>query len=140
VPVAPPELSLAHERAVLQYVVDNVPALIFWKDRQSVYLGCNQSFARLGGKADPCELVGKTDYEMAWRQFAEQYRAGDREIFEHGEPVLNREEPMASPEGQRVILTSKVPMRDPSGEMIGVLGIIFDITERKHLELELREA
>jgi two-component system sensor histidine kinase ChiS len=131
------EEQLAHERAVLQYIVDNVPALIFWKDRQSVYLGCNRGFAALGGKDDPRELVGRTDYDMAWRQFADQYRAGDRELFERGEPILYREEPMSD---GKVILTSKVPMRDQAGEMIGVLGIIFDITERKHLELELREA
>src|SRR5262245_3227810 len=122
-----PELTvaekLAQERAVLQYVVDHVPAWIFWKDRSSTYLGCNKSFAALGGH-DPDDVVGRTDYELGWKQFADQYRAGDVEVMEQGHVVLNKEE--LSPDGkggQMVILTSKVPMRDEAGQVIGILGI-----------------
>jgi two-component system, sensor histidine kinase ChiS len=135
------EQKLAQERAVLQYVVDNVPALIFWKDRQSIYLGANKHFAALDGRSDPKELVGRSDYETAWKQFAEQYRAGDAEVMDSGVPILNREE--ISPDGkggEMVILTSKVPMRNEAGEVIGLLGIIFDITQRKQMELELQRA
>ena len=135
------EERLARERAILQYVVDNVPAWIFWKDRRSVYLGCNRHFAALDGKTDPRELVGRTDDDMAWREFAEQYRKGDREVMEKAEPVINREE--LSPDGkggQMVILTSKVPMRNDAGEIIGLLGILTDITSRKKMEDELHRA
>src|SRR5262245_9333863 len=101
--------QLSKERAVLQYVVDNVPALIFWKDRQFNYLGCNRSFAALNGQSDPHELIGHNDYEMVWKTFADQYRASDEALLERGEPILNQEE--LSPDGkggQMVILTSKV--------------------------------
>lgn len=50
---------LSRERAILQYVIDNIPYLIFWKDRESKYLGCNKNFAALDGRSDPSELVGK---------------------------------------------------------------------------------
>jgi two-component system, sensor histidine kinase ChiS len=133
--------ALNRERAILQYVIDNIPYLIFWKDRESTYLGCNKNFAALDGRSDPSELVGKTDDDTAWRAHAEQYRAGDRETMESGEPVLHKEE--RSPDGrggEMVILTSKVPLRDAAGDVIGLLGIIIDITERKRIEIELQRA
>jgi PAS domain S-box-containing protein len=135
------EEKLAQERAILQYVVDNIPYLIFWKDRQSVYLGCNKNFAALDGKSDPRELIGKTDHDMVWKEHADQYRAFDREVMERGEPILNREEISPGKDGgQMVILTSKVPLRNDAGTVIGILGIIIDITERKQLEVDLKAA
>jgi two-component system, sensor histidine kinase ChiS len=133
--------ALDRERKVLQYVIDNIPYLVFWKDRDSRYLGCNRSFAALDGRADPSELVGKTDYDTVWKAHADQYRAGDRETMERGEPVLHKEE--RSPDGrggEMVILTSKVPLRDAAGDVIGLLGILIDITERKRIEIELQRA
>jgi PAS domain-containing protein len=65
------EQSLARERAILQYVVDHVPYCIFWKDTESRYLGCNKNFAALDGRTDPREMVGKTDYDTAWRAHAD---------------------------------------------------------------------
>ena len=139
--VLSPEQSLARERAILQYVVDNVPYCIFWKDKESRYLGCNKNFAALDGRSDPRELVGKTDYDMAWREHAEGYRRFDRATMERGEPLLNQEEVTHDDQGREmVILTSKVPLRNESGEVIGLLGIIVDITERKRIETELQAA
>ncbi|HEU4577520.1 MAG TPA: ATP-binding protein [Polyangiaceae bacterium] len=139
--VLSPEQSLARERAILQYVVDNVPYCIFWKDKESRYLGCNKNFAALDGCSDPRELVGKTDYDMAWREHAEGYRRFDRATMERGEPLLNQEEVTHDDRGREmVILTSKVPLRNESGDVIGLLGIIVDITERKRIETELQAA
>ncbi len=139
--VLTPEQSLARERAILQYVVDNVPYCIFWKDKESRYLGCNKNFAALDGRSDPRELVGKTDYDMAWRQHADSYRAFDRATMERGVPLLNQEEVTHDDKGREmVILTSKVPLRNEAGEVIGLLGIIVDITDRKRIETELQTA
>lgn len=136
-----PEQSLARERAILQYVVDNVPYCIFWKDRDSRYLGCNKNFAALDGRADPREMVGKTDYETAWRAHAEGYQRFDRETMERGVPLLDQEEVTHDDQGREmVILTSKVPLRNEAGDVIGLLGIIVDITQRKHIETELQSA
>jgi two-component system, sensor histidine kinase ChiS len=131
----------AAEKRILQYVVDNIPYLIFWKDAESRYLGCNKNFAALDGRADPRELVGRSDADMVWKDQAETYRAGDVATMQAGVPILNQEE--VSPDGkggEMVILTSKVPLRDDSGAVNGLLGIIVDITERKRLELDLKRA
>ena len=86
------EQSLARERAILQYVVDNVPYSIFWKDQDSRYLGCNKNFAALNGSLDPRQLVGKTDFDMAWRAHAADYQRFDRETMDLGQPQLHQEE------------------------------------------------
>ncbi|MET0414312.1 MAG: PAS domain-containing sensor histidine kinase, partial [Polyangiaceae bacterium] len=127
--------------SVLQYVVDNIPYQIFWKDRQSVYLGCNKNFAALDGKGDPRELIGRTDFDMAWKEHAHLYRAGDLETMTRGESILDKEERSIDPAGnETIILTSKVPLRNAAGDVTGLLGIIVDITARKRLELELQRA
>jgi len=133
--------GISSDAAILQYVVDNIPYLIFWKDRNSVYLGCNKNFAALDGKADPRELVGRTDFDMAWKEHAHLYRAGDLATMTGGQAILDKEETSIDPAGnETVILTSKVPLRDARGEVAGILGIIVDITARKRMETELKRA
>ncbi len=135
------EETLSQERAILQYVVDNMPYLIFWKDRESVYLGCNKNFAALNGRSGPQEIVGRTDHDMVWSAHADVYRAGDRATMERGEPILNKEEVSSDGKGgEMVILTSKVPLRNGAGDVIGLLGMVVDITERKRIEVELQRA
>lgn len=138
---ARPGTPASSAASVLQYVVDNIPYLIFWKDRQSVYLGCNKNFAALDGKLDPRELIGRTDFDMTWKAHAGLYRAGDLETMTRGEAILDKEERSIDPAGnETIILTSKVPLRDAAGDVTGLLGIIVDITARKRLELELQRA
>jgi PAS domain S-box-containing protein len=138
---SPPASAGSSVASVLQYVVDNIPYLIFWKDQDSVYLGCNKNFAALDGKADPRELVGRTDFDMTWKEHAHLYRAGDVATMTSGEAILDKEERSIDPAGnETIILTSKVPLRNASGEVTGLLGIIVDITARKRLELELQRA
>jgi two-component system, sensor histidine kinase ChiS len=136
-----PESMHSSVGSVLQYVVDNIPYQIFWKDKNSVYLGCNKNFAALDGKSDPRELVGRSDFDMAWKAHAHLYRAGDVETMTRGEAILDKEERSIDPAGnETIILTSKVPLRNRAGEVTGLLGIIVDITARKRLELELQRA
>jgi PAS domain S-box-containing protein len=138
---APIDSQVSSDAAILQYVVDNIPYLIFWKDRNSVYLGCNKNFAALDGKSDPRALIGRTDYDMAWKEHAHLYRAGDLATMTSGEAILDKEEVSIDPAGnETVILTSKVPLRDATGAVAGLLGIIVDITARKRLENELKLA
>ncbi|HEX3757698.1 MAG TPA: PAS domain-containing protein, partial [Kofleriaceae bacterium] len=74
--------ELLHERAALKAIVSSIPYSVFWKDRNSVFRGCNESFAALAGMS-PDSIVGKTDYDMPWtREEAEQYRAADRRVIE----------------------------------------------------------
>ena len=69
-PPSATSLRASADAAILQYVVDNIPHLVFWKDKNSVYLGCNKNFAALDGKSDPRALIGRTDFDMAWKEHA----------------------------------------------------------------------
>ena len=133
------EDALNNTKKLLQSVVENMPARIFWKDRELRYLGCNTRFAQDAGCSEPHELIGKDDFEMAWKAQAELYRSDDRSVMTGG-PKLDYEEPQATPDGKTIWLrTSKVPLRDDHNEIIGVLGMYDDITERKHLEEQVRQ-
>jgi two-component system sensor histidine kinase/response regulator len=132
--------QLAQSQTLLRSVLDAVPVRIFWKDRDSRYLGCNPIFARDAGKAHPGEVAGRLDDEMGWAAQADLYRADDQQVMRSGMSRLNFEEPQTTPDGQTIYLsTSKVPLRDERGEVFGVLGIYDDITERKSAEIALRE-
>ncbi|MDZ7370538.1 MAG: PAS domain S-box protein [candidate division KSB1 bacterium] len=136
------EKALRQSRQMLRLVIDSIPVRVFWKDRESKYLGCNKIFALDSGFLHPEELLGKTDYDMGWREQADLYRRDDREVIETGLPKLNYEEPQTTPDGGRIWLrTSKVPLTDADGNIIGVLGVYEDITEMKkaHEMILLRE-
>ncbi|OHB74708.1 MAG: hypothetical protein A2Z25_19085, partial [Planctomycetes bacterium RBG_16_55_9] len=133
------QLDASHR--IIEGIINAIPIRVFWKDKNLVYLGCNTIFARDAGFTDPKDLVGKDDYQMGWRDQAELYRSDDRQIIESGRPKLFIEEPQTTPEGNSItLLTSKVPFYDSKGEIIGVIGIYMDITERKRAEAELRAA
>ena len=122
-------------KSLIQEVVEGIPIRVFWKDRECRYLGCNSLFAQDAGFSNSSDLIGKTDFDMIWHDLAEIYRADDMLIMESGQPKLNYEEPLTSTDGKRIYLrTSKVPLRDANQEIIGILGIYEDITERKKAE------
>ncbi len=132
--------ELFNSRQMLRSVLDNIPQRVFWKDRNSVCLGCNKAFALDCGYEDPSELVGKTSYETASAATADRYHADDREVMESGKPKINYEEPQIRRDGaQGWLITSKAPMYDRDGQVIGVLGTYGDITERKLMEEEIRQ-
>ena len=126
---------------LLRSVVENAPVRIFWKDRDSRYLGCNTQFAKAAGCSSPDEVTGKTDFEMWRKDLAELYRADDKAVMESGIAKLDYEEPGTTPDGDTIwARTSKVPLRDESNRVIGVLGIYEDVTARKVAEKELLES
>ncbi|HTQ77084.1 MAG TPA: PAS domain S-box protein [Burkholderiales bacterium] len=127
--------ALQESRDVLDSVVENVPIRVFWKDRDLRFLGGNSSFARDAGFSRRDELVGKDDFQMAWREQAETYRADDRHVIESDSPRLAIEEQQTTSDGRKVWLrTSKVPLHAADGKVAGVLGIYEDITERKRMQ------
>ncbi|MFO1076993.1 MAG: PAS domain S-box protein [Planctomycetota bacterium] len=126
---------------LLRDIVEEIPLRVFWKDLTSRYLGCNSLFARDAGCASPAEVIGRTDDELGWRDQAPDYQADDRVVMASGEPKIAFEERQTSPSGALLWLrTSKVPLRDAGGAVIGVLGIYEDITERKAIELQLHDS
>jgi PAS domain S-box-containing protein len=133
------EDELFESRQMLRTILDTIPQRVFWKDRNSVYVGCNKPLAQDCGFADPGAIVGKNDYETNGAPLADLYRADDRCVMETGRPKLEYEEPSRRADGsQGWLKTSKVPLCDKEGRVIGVLGTYEDITERKHAEEQLR--
>lgn len=127
------EEDLRESKQLLQLVMDNIPQYIFWKNRSSVYLGCNQNFARACGFKTPEELIGKTDYDLPWTtEEAEEYELGDRTVMESNTPILGKLEMQQQADGRQTWLESnKVPLYNANGAVVGVLGTLEDITERK---------
>ncbi|MGZ6387065.1 MAG: PAS domain S-box protein, partial [Ktedonobacteraceae bacterium] len=119
-------------------LIENLPQKIFCKDKNSVYVSCNGSYAH-DLKIKPDEIVGKTDYDFYTKELAQKYRADDNRIIESGKTEEIEEEYIQ--DGQEVIVhTVKTPIRDDNGNTTGVLGIFWDITEHKRAEESLREA
>ena len=133
--------ALRESKDLLRSIIEHAPIRVFWKDAQSRYLGCNSAFAHDAGLTQPEELIGKSDFDMGWREQAELYRTDDHRVMASGEAKLGFEEPQTTPEGRHIWLrTSKVPLRSAAGELFGLLGIYEDITQRKEAELELLQA
>jgi diguanylate cyclase (GGDEF)-like protein/PAS domain S-box-containing protein len=132
------EAEAQRSNQMLETVIDNIPQRIFWKDRESRYLGCNLAFARDTGLAYPEQVLGKTDFDMPWRGMAEMLRAVDREVAATGVPKMNFELDITIGGVHRVGVASKIPLTDSDGKVIGVLGSYTDITERKRSDLALR--
>ncbi|HEX5364536.1 MAG TPA: PAS domain S-box protein [Gallionella sp.] len=135
------EDALVESNNLLKAVIQTSPMRIFWKDRELRYLGCNAAFARDAGEKSPAEIVGKDDYQLGWKAQASLYRADDNQVMESGIPMLSYDELQSTPDGRNIWLrTSKVPLRNAANEIIGVLGIYEDITERKLVELALQRS
>lgn len=132
--------KLSEREQILRLVIDNIPQLIFWKDKNSVYLGCNQGMARMAGLNHPDETIGKTDFELAWRNQATSYRAKDREVMSKGVPELRFREPITDNTGNTTwVETNKIPLHDTEGKVVGILGTSEDITERLRAEQLFKE-
>jgi PAS domain S-box-containing protein len=133
------EAQQFNSRQMLRLILDTIPQRVFWKDRNLVYQDCNQSFAQDAGCRSPREVIGKTDFELGWEENAVHYCADDQAVMENGCAKLNFEETQLTPAGRQIWLkTSKFPLRDMRGAVMGVLGTYDDITERKQADAALR--
>lgn len=135
------EESLWKSREILRAVFDTISVRVFWKDSNLNYLGCNIAFAHDAGFEYPEQIIGKDDLALGWRDQAELYQKDDLIVIREGKNRILFEEPQTTPSGETIhLLTSKVPLRDPNGSIIGVLGTYMDITERKRAEAALLES
>ncbi|WP_434684865.1 PAS domain S-box protein [Pseudanabaena minima] len=131
--------ELQEREQFLQTVLDTFPLSVFWKDLNSVYLGCNQNFLDDAGLSTIAQIIGKTDNELPWGETeADLYRADDREVIESQTAKLGIVETLHHANGQTIWLeTNKLPLRNLQGEVIGVLGTYQDISDRKVAEKAL---
>ena len=135
------EQELERERDLLKTIIDNVPDLIYVKDRAGRFVTANASLIELLKLESAADILGKTDYDYSPPEMACNYVTDDQNVMRSGEPLLDREESHHGDDGSPIwLLTTKVPLRNPDGEVIGVVGIGHDITERKEAEKEILAA
>lgn len=129
------EIALAEERNLLRTLIDSLPDPIYVKDKQSRFIVGNRSVARLMGVHSGDDLVTKTDFDFFPEKLASTYHADEQVIVQTGYPLLSKEEPVIDPLGDiRWLSTTKIPLRDQKGEIIGLVGIGRDITDHKQME------
>ncbi len=125
----------------LRSLMDTIPDSIYFKDQDSRFIRANQALARWVGVGDPCELLGKTDFDLFTEEHAREAYEDEQAILRTGRPLVGKEEKETWPDGRITwVSTTKMPYRNAQGCVIGTFGSSRDITERKRAEEELRAA
>lgn len=135
------EDDLRKQFTLLQSIMSSIPHSVFWKDKDSRYLGCNQRFAKDAGLSSPSQIIGKTDYEMPWKkEESDFFVACDKKIMGSGQAEYNIEETQKNSLGEdTVVLTSKVPLKDKDDKVYGLLGIYANITDFKNAQKRVKD-
>jgi len=130
--------ELESQRSQLRTLLDTLPDLIWLKDPDGVYLNCNKRFEEFFGSSE-ADILGKTDFDFVDHELAEFFRANDQAALQAGGPRSNEEWIAFASDGHReLLLTTKAPMRDTNGKLLGVLGIGRDITHMHELQERFR--
>ena len=125
----------------MRTLVDHLPDAVYVKDLDCRKTLSNPRDFANAGVVSEAEVLGKNDFELFPPDLAAAYFADDRNVLQSGQPILGREEPITRPDGTRGWqLTSKVPVRDSGGQVVGLVGVGHDITERKQAEESLRDS
>jgi PAS domain S-box-containing protein len=134
------EEALRHEQALFQSLAKAIPDHIYFKDRQSRFVRINDTMAKIFGLSDPAQAIGKTDFDFFTEEHARQAFNDEQRIMRTGASLIGFEEKETWPDGHVTwASTTKVPLRDASGKITGVVGISRDITEHKRMEAALAE-
>ena len=128
------EDALARERNLLRTLIDLIPDSIYVKDLMGRKILANVADAGSMKLESPEDAIGKTDFDAYPRELAARFHADDEMVIETGQPLVNREEPLPKGFPQRYVLTTKVPLRDAAGRIVGLVGIGRDITDRRNAE------
>ena len=135
------ESELAFKQNLLRALVDNIPIRIYAKDRDSRFLFGNDQMARLAGVETPAQLYGKTDLEFFPAELANKYIRDEQTVLQSGQSLLNYEELVENQDTGELgwTVTTKVLLRNQAGEVDGIVGIGWDVTQRKRMEARLVE-
>jgi PAS domain S-box-containing protein len=135
------EEALEKERTFLNAMLDTIPDRIYFKDTSSRFIRANQALARLFGLSDLAHAIGKSDADFFSEEHARQALADEQEIIRTGQPLVDIEEKETWPDGSESWVSStKIPLRNNEGRIIGTCGISRNITERMRTERLLRES
>jgi PAS domain S-box-containing protein len=132
------ERALQDERNLLRTLMDNLLDEVYVKDRQSRFLMANRAVTRTADVASPDEMIGKSDFDFFPQDQAQKSYEDDQQVMQTGQPIINQEEHFVHREGgsEGWLLTTKIPLRNVDGEIVGVIGMGRDITKRKTTEMQ----
>jgi PAS domain S-box-containing protein len=129
------EEELTHEKDLLQALMNNIPDSIYFKDTASRFTRINRAQAELLGVKEPDEAIGKTDLDFFTKEHAQDAYSDEQKIMKTGQPLIGKIEKSDRPDGYFIwASTTKVPIKNEMGKVIGMVGISRDITERKQME------
>lgn len=133
--------DLAESQELLRTIIDTAPVRIFWKDKDSKYLGCNKLFAQDAGVDSQEELIGKSDFDLVWKEQAQGYVNDDKKVMDSGKEKIAYEESQTHQDGSVIwVTTSKTPLLNGNNEIIGLLGTYIDVTKQKEAMIEIQKA
>jgi two-component system, sensor histidine kinase and response regulator len=135
------ELTLQQERIFLRTLIDNIPDSIYVKDLSLRKIIANPAEVRISGVQSEADVLGKDDFEFHPKELAEKFLADDQKVLETGEALVNCEEYVLDQQGQKHwLLTTKIPLRDEGGKIIGIIGMGRNITARKQIDQALKDS
>jgi two-component system aerobic respiration control sensor histidine kinase ArcB len=123
----------------LEKIISLMPGHVYWLDKNNVYQGCNDVQAKSVELKSRHDIIGKRNRDLIWKEFADDLDNLNLEVMKTGKTHIE-EENIRTVNGVKIVLSQKVPLYDNNNNVMGILGISFDITERKRMEKELREA
>ncbi|MEW6288339.1 MAG: CHASE domain-containing protein [Thermodesulfobacteriota bacterium] len=131
------EEAIRQSRELLTTILDAIPVPVFYKDFNGVYLGCNTAFAQFLGKPKEA-VVGRTAFDIASRDLAQRYHDADLDLMAKGTRQIYEAEVVHADGSRRQIMFHKAPFFSADGSLLGLVGAMLDITDRKRAEEELR--
>ena len=130
--------EVSDSKKLIENIINNAPVRIFWKDKNSIYLGANKLFLNDADLEDKSQIIGKSDWDLKWKIEAQSYIDDDKYVMDTRESKIQFEETQTYEDGSKIYLvTSKIPLIDEHNNVIGVLGIYDDVTKQKLLQAEL---
>ncbi len=135
------ETALAEERQLLTAFLQTTPDQVYFKDSESRFIRASEAQARKLGAASAAELIGHTDFDFFSAEHAQRAFDDEQRVIRTAEPIIGQEEREVFPDGRVAwAATTKLPLRDTAGTIIGTCGISQDITARRLAETMLRES
>ena len=130
-------VKIAEQAYFLNMLMEHLPDNVYFKDANGKFIRVSRAMAQHVGLSDPSELLGKTDFDIFDKEHAQAAQVDEQQVMQSGKPLIDKEEREKLPDGSvSWVSTTKVPLRDNEGNIVGTFGVSRDITARKRAELD----